>query len=217
MKNIILTGATGMIGGLILRKALAHPEISKVTSISRRSTGITDNKLVEVIHEDFSDYSGLETHFKNQDAAYFCLGAYTGQVPDDLFKKITFDFAKVFADALKAESPQATFCLLSGQGADPKEKSRISFARYKGMAENYLIAQDFGALHIFRPGYIYPVEKRKEPNFSYRLMRRLYPLMKLIFAKGVITSEELASSMFKAGMEGTDKIILENQEIKERI
>ncbi len=214
MKNIIITGATGMVGGIVLKKALSDPEISKITSISRKATGIKNDKLIEVLHQDFSDFDGLEKHFVNQDIAYFCLGVYTGQVPDDLFKKITVDFTKSFADALKTGSPNARFCFLSGQGADPKEKSRLSFARYKGMAENYLIALHFGGLHIFRPGYIYPVEKRKEPNFSYRLMRSLYPIMKLIYSGGIITSEELAGSMFKAGKYGTDKMILENKEIK---
>ncbi len=112
-------------------------------------------------------------------------------------------------------SPKATFCFLSGQGADQKEKSRIAFAKYKGMAENYLTKLQFGALYIFRPGYIYPVEKREEPNLSYRIFRKLYPLMKKIYPQGAITSEELSNSMFKAGMVGAFKSILENQDIKE--
>ena len=152
--------------------------------------------------------------FENVDAAYFCIGAYTGKVPDDKFKVITVDFAKSFGDAIKQSSPQAILCFLSGQGADLKEKSRMSFARYKGMAENYLMSLDLGGLHIFRPGYIYPVEKRKEPNLAYRIYRSLYPVLNKIFPSAAITSEQLAKSMFKAGLEGTGKTILENEEIK---
>ena len=203
-----------MVGGIILRECLASDEVAKVTSIVRKPTGKAHPKLVEVVHKDFSDYSGLQDHFKNQDTAYFTVGAYTGAVPDDLFRKITVDFVKVFADELKTASPTATFCLLSGQGADRKEKSRISFARYKGMAENYLIEKEFGGTHIFRPGYIYPVEKRKEPNLSYRIFRSLYPILKTIFPKAAITSERLAKAMFHAGLHGTEKMILENEDIK---
>jgi len=203
-----------MVGGIVLRECLGSAEVGKVTSIVRRTSGIDHPKLKEVILEDFLDYTRKENHFENQDAAYFCLGAYTGAVSDDLFKKITVDFTNAFADALKAGSPNATFCLLSGQGADQKEKSRISFARYKGMSENYLIKKDFGNLNLFRPGYIYPVEKREEPNFSYRIFRKLYPLMKSVFSSGVITSEELGKAIFKAGIEGSNHLVLENMEIK---
>jgi len=103
---------------------------------------------------------------------------------------------------------------LSGAGADPQEKSRVAFARYKGMAENYLIAKDFKGLNIFRPAYIYPVEKRVEPNLMYRVSRRLYPLLKNVMPGSVITSEELGKAMFKAGIEGANHGILENTEIK---
>ena len=103
---------------------------------------------------------------------------------------------------------------MSGQGADLKEKSRMSFARYKGMAENYLMSLDLGGLHIFRPGYIYPVEKREEPNLAYRIYRRLYPILNKIMPSTAITSEQLAKSMLKAGLNGTEKTILENEDIK---
>ena len=32
----------------------------------------------------------------------------------------------------------------------------------------------FTHVSIFRPAYIYPVEPRKEPNVSYRLLRAVY-------------------------------------------
>lgn len=51
----------------------------------------------------------------------------------------------------------------------------MAFARYKGQAENALTAAGFPRLYIFRPAYIYPVESRKEPHFSYRMLRAIYP------------------------------------------
>ena len=214
MKKAIITGATGMVGGIVLRECLDSNEITQVTSISRKPSGMNHPKLVEVLHQDFLDYTGLEAHFRSQNIAYFCIGVYTGQVPDQKFKTITVDFTMAFTDLLKQHSPHARFCFLSGSGADPKEKSRMSFAKYKGMAENYLIRKAFPALYIFRPAYIYPVEKRREPNFTYRLTRRLYPLLKTIYPQGVITSEELGQAMFNTGIYGAEKTVLENQDIK---
>ncbi|MDQ3111212.1 MAG: NAD(P)H-binding protein, partial [Bacteroidota bacterium] len=123
MKNIIITGSNGMIGGLILQECLNRPDVAKVTSIVRGKSGIAHAKLVEIIHENFLDYSSIAEHFKNQDAAFYCIGVYTGQLPKDEFRKITVDFTKAFAKTLRENSAKATFCFLSGQGADQKEKS----------------------------------------------------------------------------------------------
>ena len=203
-----------MVGGIVLRECLNSAEIGKITSMVRRPSGVNHPKLEEVIHPDFMSYEGAESHFENIDAAYFCIGAYSGAVPDDKFKQITVDFTTVFADALKQKSPKATFCLLSGQGADQAEKSRVPFAKYKGMAENYLIKQGFGNLYIFRPAYIYPVEQREEPNLMYRVSRKLYPFLKNILPSMLITSEQLGQAIFKAGIQGAEKMVLENQDIK---
>ncbi len=215
MKNVLIAGATGMIGGIVLQHCLASDAIGRVYSLSRRASGLTHPKLEEIIHKDFSDFSGLESVFQNIDIAQFCIGVYTGAVSDEVFKTITVDYTMSFADALKAHSPQATFCFLSGNGADPTEKSRVSFARYKGMAENHLSALDFDSLYIFRPAYIYPVEKRQEPNLMYRISRGLYPLIKLFGKNASIKSTELGEAMFKAGMEGASKQVLENRDILE--
>ncbi len=214
MKKVIITGATGMVGGIILRECLDSSDIETVISLSRKPTGISHPKLQEVIHADFLDYTGLESHFKEVDIAHFCIGVYTGQVPDAKFKEITVDVTAAFAEMLFSNSPQATFCFLSGAGADPQEKSRMSFARYKGMAENHLIKRGFGRLFIFRPAYIYPVQKRKEPNITYRISRWLYPVLKSVMSTSVIPSETLGKAMFQAGITGAATTVLENEAIK---
>lgn len=214
MKKVIIAGATGMVGNIVLREALNSAEIREVISIVRRNSGTQHAKLREIVHKDFTDYTNLETDFNGVDVAFFCIGAYTGTVPDDKFKMITVDFSNAFADAVKQGNANATFCLLSGAGADQTEKSRISFARYKGMAENYLKTKNFGQLSIFRPGYIYPVEPRQEPNLMYRISRKLYPLLKNVMRNTSITSEQLGKAIFKGGMNGTSKVVLENIDIK---
>jgi len=212
-KRIIITGATGMVGGCALRICLENPDVSRVTVLGRNRTGINDARLHEVVVDDFTDYSALTDALENQDAALFCLGVYTGAVPDDLFRQITVDYTLAFAKALHRASPQAAFCFLSGQGADPTEKSRMTFARYKGVAETGLLDMGFRRVHIFRPGYIYPVTPRKEPNLVYTITRFLYPLYPNIG----IASEDLAAAMVHAGLYGTaekDNPVLENRDIR---
>jgi putative NADH-flavin reductase len=154
MKNVIIAGASGMIGNLILQECLQIQDVQTVTCILRKPLPIQHIKLVQVIHSNFLDYSAIAPHFANQDICYYCIGVYTGQVPSAEFKSITVDYTKAFADMLKKQSSTASVCFLSGQGADSTEKSKVLFASQKGIAENYLLQQQFGHTAIFRPGYI---------------------------------------------------------------
>ena len=216
-KKVIITGATGMVGGCALRICLENQDVSLVTTIGRSRTGINNARLREVVVGDFSDYSALSDVLENQNAALFCLGVYTGRVPDDLFRQITVDYTLAFARALHKASPQSAFCFLSGQGADQTEQSRMAFARYKGAAEKALLEIGFPRVHLFRPGYIYPVTPRKEPNVVYTISRFLYPLLRRIYPNIGISSEALAAAMVHAGLYGTgenENPVLENKDIR---
>src|SRR5579863_4906198 len=140
LKRLVIVGATGMVGGYALRYALDHPAVGRVTAIGRKTTGLSHPKLKEVIHRDFADCSALAEALSGQDAAVFCLGTYTGSVPDAELRRITVDYTVEFARVLRASSPNATFAFLSGSGADPTGRSRLPFARYKGEAEKALLA-----------------------------------------------------------------------------
>jgi len=215
--RLVIVGATGMVGGYALRHALSLPAVERVTSISRRKTGISHPKLDEVLHQDFSDCSELAQTLASQDAAVFCLGTYTGTVTDAEMRTITVDYTVEFARVLRSSSPYASFSFLSGSGADPTGRSRMAFARYKGEAEKALLGFGFPRLYIFRPAYIYPVEPRKEPNFSYRLLRSVYPVFQLLFPNQVIRADDLAASMVDIVVrtgERTEQAILENHDIR---
>ena len=203
-----------MVGSLILKECLSSDKIEKVVSLVRRKSNNSHPKLHEELIVDFSDYSAHQALFENIDLAFFCIGVYTGQVPDKEFKTITVDYAISFAETLKNKSPDANLCLLSGAGADRTEKSKTAFARYKGMAENGISKLDLN-FYVFRPAYIYPVSPRKEPNILYRISRALYPLIKLFGKNASIKSTELAAAMFEVGMGGGEKEILENRDILE--
>jgi len=206
-----------MVGGYALRYALEHPAVERVTSIGRKNLGISHPRLKEVLHRDFSDCSALAETLSGQDAAVFCMGAYTGAVSDAELRTITVDYTIEFARVLRLSSPDAAFSFLSGSGADPTGRSRIPFARYKGEAEKALLAAGFPRVYLFRPAYIYPVEPRKEPNFSYRLLRTIYPAFRVLFPNQVIRANDLARAMLDAVVSGTGQRggpVFENRDIR---
>jgi uncharacterized protein YbjT (DUF2867 family) len=216
-KRLVIVGATGMVGGYALRYALEHPGIGRATAIGRRKLGISHPKLTEVLHQDFEDCSALAETLSGQDAAVFCLGAYTGAVSDAELRTIGVDYTVEFARVLRNSSPDAAFSFLSGSGADPTGRSRLPFARYKGEAEKALLAAGFPRVYLFRPAYIYPVEPRKEPNFSYRLFRRVYPAFRVLFPNQVIRADDLARVMVDVAVRETAERqgpAIENRDIR---
>jgi len=218
--RVVIVGATGMVGGYALRHALEHRAVKSVTSIARRKLGISHPKLNEVLHRDFADCSALAEVLSGQDAAVFCLGAYTGAVSAAELRTITVDYTVAFARVLHASSPEAAFSFLSGKGADQSGRSRMAFARDKGDAENALLAAGFPRLYIFRPAYIYPVEPRKEPNFSYRLLRAVYPAFRLLFPNQAIRADDLARAMVNVVVQKTaerESRVFENRDIRPMI
>jgi uncharacterized protein YbjT (DUF2867 family) len=154
--RLVVVGASGMVGGYALRYSLENPAIGCATAIGCRKLGISHPKLKEVLHRDFGDCSALAEALSGQDAAVFCLGAYTGGVPNGELRTITVDYTMEFARVLRGSSRYAAFSFLSGYGADPTERSRIPFARYKEEAEKALLAAGFPCVYPFRPAYIYP-------------------------------------------------------------
>ena len=129
-KSLVIVGGTGMVGGYAVRYALDHPAVGRVTAIGRRKLNLSHPKLAQVLHRDFGDCSALAETLAGQDGAIFCLGTYTGAESDADLRKTTVDYTVEFARVLHGSSPGATFSFLSGNGADPTERSRIAFARY---------------------------------------------------------------------------------------
>ena len=216
-QRLVVVGATGMVGGYALRYALDHPDVGRVTAIGRRKLGISHPKLDEVLHRDFADCSALVETLSGQHAVIFCLGTYTGSVSDADLRTITVDYTVEFARVLRGGSPDAAFSFLSGNGADPTGRSRMAFARYKGAAEKALLAAGFPHVYIFRPAYIYPVQPRTEPTFSYRLLRAIYPAFRLLFPNQVIPADDLAHAMVDVAVRETQEIgglVFENRDIR---
>lgn len=204
-----------MIGGLVLRECLKRDDVDQVTHIGRRSVGIKHPKLLEVLHADLGDTTVINTYLTNVDVCFFCLGVYTGALPPPAFQQVMTEMPVAFCTALKAASPNATLCFLSGDGADRTEKSRFLFARARGAAERRISELGFPRFHAFRPGYIYPVEARKEPNAAYRIMRLLWkPLLSWIAPGMGLTSHQLAQAMVKVAAGQAAPEIIDNNTIK---
>ena len=212
-KNILIAGSSGMVGNELLKICLESKEINKIYLLSRNPSTHKNPKVQEIIINDFLNYNSISSISDQIDVVFFCIGVYTGAVDKNLFKQITVDYPTALGKKIIAHWPLSKFILLSGAGADRTEKSRVLFAKYKGIAENQLYQLFKNNFYSARPGYIYPVIKRKEPNFMYRLFRIVYPIIKCLGKKISITSVQLAKAMFVMGVREQHQTAFENDEM----
>ena len=212
MKTVLIAGATGMVGGHALQLALDHPDVKEVRTLGRKAVDQSHSKLKQWTAVDLSSFKDANC-FSGVDTLLFCVGAYTGALKEAAFRHVNVDIPYAVAKQFHVHAPQANFCLLSGQGADRTEKSRVQFAREKGIIENKLSALGLGGFATFRPGYIYPVKKREEPNWMYTLSRRIYPLLKRNKNMS-IPSDALAQAMLTVGLKPIEQEVWENAHMR---
>jgi hypothetical protein len=216
--QIIITGATGMVGSEVLRQALATVTITKVVAIVRRPLTLQHPKLDVIIHKNFLDYMPLDNTFKAAHACIWCLGVSQMLVSKEEYVTITHDYAIAAAKAMTAANPNMLFLFTSGDGADTTEQSKTIFAREKGRTENDLIKMGIKNLCIIRPGAIKPInEYSSTPPFMYKInyaiIGLLYPLVKIFLPSLVIKSTEIAAAVLHIIKNGNEKKLLTNKDM----
>lgn len=213
--RVIIFGATGMVGEGVLHESLKHPDVVSVLVIGRRSCNVKHEKLAELIHNDFFDYSSIRENLKGYDACFFCLGVSSMGMKEKDYARITYDLTMRAAEALSQLDPDMTFCYVSGTGTDSTEKGSLMWARVKGRTENDLMKLPFKAAYMFRPGFIKPTRGLKNANMFSKVLGPLYPVWKTLLPKYVCTLEEIGVAMINASMKGYSKRVLENKDISE--
>ena len=209
----IIFGATGMVGEGVLHESLNHADVESVLVIGRKSCNVEHQKLKEIVHADFFDYSTIEEHLKGYNACYFCLGVSSVGKNEKDYTRITYDLTMRAAGTLSRLNPGMTFCYVSGAGTDSTENGRIMWARVKGKTENDLMKLPFKAAYGFRPGFIKPIKGLKNAYSISIVMGWIYPVLKTLFPKYVCTLRDLALAMIQATLVGYPKKVLENKDI----
>jgi uncharacterized protein YbjT (DUF2867 family) len=214
--RVILFGATGMVGQGVLRECLRDPEVERVLVIGRSSIGNQNEKVREIVHRDFLDFSSIEAQLGGYDACFFCLGVSSVGMKEQDYTRVTYDYTMAAAEVLAKQNPGMTFIYVSGTGTDSSEKGSLMWARVKGRTENTLFKLPLKA-YAFRPGYVQPLDgiKSKTRLYSalYSAVGALYPLLLAIFPKYVTTTEQVGRAMICVAQRGAPKRLLENDDI----
>jgi len=215
--NVLLFGASGMIGQAVLRECLLDPGVGRVVTVGRRPTGQSNSKLTELVRPDLSTLAPIENQLTGFDASFFCLGVSALGMTEEQYTRVNYDLTVGVAKTLLRTSPNVTFIYVSGAGTDSSERGRTMWARVKGRTENTLLSLPFKAAYMFRPGAVIPLHGIRSStrwyNVMYAITKPIYPILRRLAPTMVTTTEELARAMLAVARNGYSRHVLEMVDI----
>jgi uncharacterized protein YbjT (DUF2867 family) len=216
--NVLIFGATGMVGQGVLRECLLDTGVQSVLAIGRTASGVQHPKLRDVVRRDLSNYAEIEGSLSGFDACFFCLGVSSSGMKEEDYERVTYGITMAAAEVLSRLNPRMTFTYVSGAGTDSSEQGKSMWARVKGRTENALLRLPFKAAYMFRPGVIEPVHGAKSKTTLYRvfytLAKPLLPALRLAFPNYVLTTEQIGRAMLNVARRGAPQAILETKHIR---
>ncbi|KAJ7610827.1 hypothetical protein FB45DRAFT_993384 [Roridomyces roridus] len=184
--HIILTGATGLIGSGTLRQCLSSPNITRVSILSRRQFALPDDldssKATIIVHEKYDEYPpSLLDMVKGADGCIWAQGISQSQVSKEEYIRITHDYPVAAAKAFSTLSDKGhfNFVYVSGEGADPTEKTWTLFGKIKGRTELALrtLSSSYSTLSVYniRPGMV--GAPATDSSFKGKVLKAAVPLL----------------------------------------
>ena len=215
--KVILFGATGMVGQGVLRECLVDAGVERVLVVGRSPTGVQHAKLHEVLHDNFTDFSKIESQLRGYDACFFCLGVSSVGMEAERYRHLTYDVTMAAATTLVRLNPGMVFTYVTGRSTDSTEQGPVRWARVKGKTENDLLKLPFKAAYMFRPSGIQPLHgvrsKTAWVQAIYVVAAPLLSYLARTAPKYMTTSEQLGRAMIKVARDGYPKPVLESEDI----
>jgi uncharacterized protein YbjT (DUF2867 family) len=215
--KVILFGATGMVGQGVLRECLIDPGVESVLAVGRSPTGQRHAKLREIVHDNFFDFSAIESQLAGFDACFFCLGVSSVGMNEERYRHLTYDITMAAATTLAKLNPDMVFTYVTGRSTDSTERGSQMWARVKGKTENDLLKLPFKAAYMFRPAGIQPLHGIRSRTAWYQaayvVAAPVLTLLNRVAPKYVTTTEQVGRAMIKVARDGYPRPVLESEDI----
>jgi uncharacterized protein YbjT (DUF2867 family) len=215
--KVILFGATGMVGKGCLRECLLDADVESVLAVGRSPTGQRHARLREILHDNFLDFSGIESQLAGFDVCFFCLGVSSVGMSEERYRHLTYDVTMAAARTLAKLNPEMVFIYVTGRGTDSTEQGRLMWARVKGKTENDLLKLPFKAAYMFRPAGIQPLHGIKSKTAwvqgIYVAAAPLLSLLNRVAPKYMTTTEQVGRAMIRVARDGFPRPVLESEDI----
>lgn len=217
--NVLIVGATGMIGKGVLKECLRSHQITEVVTVSRLPLAENSDRLRQIVRDNFDkiDRDKAFLSLTDLDACFYCLGISSSGIKEQEYNALTHDLTLKFAQPLSKQNAKMTFIYVSAVGADTSQQGRTMWARIKGKTENALKNIGFSRVYFFRPGLIQPLNgiqsKTKSYRIMYKLMAPVFPLLKMVAPSSFVTTEQIGVAMINLAKDGYQKQTLEVEDI----
>ena len=212
--NILLFGATGMVGDGVLRWLIASPKVSRVVAVSRKPLAVKHPKLETIIEADMFHLQHL-IELRDFDACLFCLGASSVGMSPEEYRRLTHHLTVSVARQLLPGNPRIVFEYISGEGTDAKSRQR--WAQVKAETETALLNMGFGDAYALRPGFIQPMRgatsRMRSIRWMYALTAPIFPFLQKTFDRWVTSTDLLAAAMLHLAVKGSEKKVLNTREL----
>jgi uncharacterized protein YbjT (DUF2867 family) len=148
--KLLLLGATGLVGGKTVQRALSSEVVSLVIAPTRQALASHD-RLVNPVGQDLNELVASVMSYK-PDAVICALGTTQKKAgSNEAFRRVDYELPIAFAGAAYSAGV-ATFAIVTAMGASPD--SRSFYYRTKGELERDIQKIAFRSLTICRPSLI---------------------------------------------------------------
>jgi uncharacterized protein YbjT (DUF2867 family) len=195
MTDLLLVGATGLVGQSVLRQALADSRVTKVVALTRKP--LPPEPRLENPLVDF-DALPADAPWWKVDGGICTLGTTMRQAGSPLaFRKVDVDYPLAVAKLLHQHGARS-FAFNSSIGANPK--ARAFYMRVKGEVEQRLIAGGFPSLTLVRPsGILGPrAPNRRWEARTIRVFHSLRPILPRHYR--VVPADKIAKALLEAAI-----------------
>jgi uncharacterized protein YbjT (DUF2867 family) len=172
MRTALLAGATGLVGGHLLRLLLDDPACRHVISLGRREIDLRHPKLEHRV-VDFSSIGDLP----DIGDAFCALGTTIKKAgSQDAFRAVDHDAVVALAEAAK-RAGAGSFLHVTAMGAN--DRSRVFYNRVKGETERDVAAVGIPTTVAFRPSILdgKRTESRPGEQAGLVVLRALAPVL----------------------------------------
>jgi uncharacterized protein YbjT (DUF2867 family) len=194
----MLLGATGNVGGRILRLLVESPRCKKVVVVTRRHVAeLADPKVQQVVVNMDNLGEEVAPHAKGVDIALaaFGVGRGSAKMADEEVRQIEITYPTAFASAAKAAGARV-LAMMTAAGADSQSKAK--YLRNMGDKEKRSEELKFDFLGLYRPGVILGNSNTPSalgfilPLFHWAMPSRYHSIHKNDLARAMVAQSEQA-------------------------
>ncbi|KAJ7507064.1 hypothetical protein B0H11DRAFT_2169653 [Mycena galericulata] len=205
MPTALILGATGQVGGYLLKELLASPHYTRVAEFGRRTTPLEAEAARGKLEQKVIDFEKLEEAGLGAgewDVVFITLGTTAKAAGSSAaFERIDREYVINAAEAAKSASghPQRLIYVSTG-GAN--SKSMFLYPRSKGLTEEGLARLGYADTIVFRPGLLAGTD-RPDFRLAEKIAAGVTGVLSHLSSSVEIKVATLAQSLVLAGRLGS--------------